>query len=299
MTAPRPADFDAYWQAIDGELAGYDPAAELEMSPIRSNDFSTMYFVRLTSIGPYRTFAYLSIPHGEGPFPALLNTPRYGSVNNPPHYDERQRYVVLTAMHRGQRLADKPYVAAYPGLLTDGIEDASTYIYRGIAADCLRAAEYLLARPEVQGQPVAIAGDDLAVITAARRSGFSALRVSAMTFYRMMEAAPRTSAYPLEEVNEHVAYFTGSEQRVSKTVSYFDPLHHASAVAASALVELGDDGSLTGPEFLAPFLEALGGPVETWKLTHEGGTDHDAIDAWIAKKLGSVPAPRLWREAMG
>lgn len=299
MTMPKPADFHEYWQAIDEELDRYGPAVELELSPLRSNDFSTMYFVRLTSIGPYRTFAYLSIPHGEGPFPALLNTPRYGSVNNPPHYDERQRYVVMTAMHRGQRLADKPYAAAYPGLLTDGIEDASTYIYRGIAADCLRAAEYLLSRPEVQGQPAAISGDDLAVITAARRPGFSALRVSAMTFYRMMEAAPRTSAYPLEEINEHVAYFTDSEPEVSKTVSYFDPLHHAPGVAADAFVEIGDNGSLTGPEFLSPFLAALGGKVETLNLTHEGGTDHDVIDAWIASKLGRPPAPRLWPEAMG
>jgi cephalosporin-C deacetylase-like acetyl esterase len=297
-TNAKPADFDAYWSGIDEELARYDPAPELELSELRSTDFATMYFVRLTSIGPYRIFAYLSVPHGDGPFPTLLNTPRYGSVNNPPHYDDKQRYVTMTLMHRGQRLADKPYAAAYPGLLTDGIEDPAAYIYRGILADCFRGAEYLLSRPEVQGQPAGIVGDDLAIITAARRPGFSALNINGLMFYRMLEAAKRTSAYPLEEINEHIAYYQGSEPKVANTVSYFDPLHHAPDVRAATLFNEGDPGSLTGAEFIEPLYNALGGPVERYLQTHEGGTDHDANDAWMASQLGCTPRPRLWAEAM-
>jgi cephalosporin-C deacetylase len=297
-TAGKPADFDEYWETVDAELDRYDPAPELEHSPLRTNEFATMYFVRLTSVGPYRIFGYLSIPKGEGPFPALLNTPRYGSVNNPPHFDDRQRYVVMTVMHRGQRLADQPYAAAYPGLLTDGIEDPGTYIYRGIVADCLRAAEFLLARPEVQGQPAGVRGDDLALLTAARRPRFTALHLTSTMFYRMLAAAGRTDAYPLEEINEHLAYYDGSESRVARTVSYFDPLHHAPAVGAPTLVDQGDPGALGGPEFLQPLYDALGGPVERYELTHEGGTDHDATDAWLASQFGSEPRPRLWPEAM-
>ena len=82
-TNTKPAGFGAYWDAIDEELVLYDAAPELELSHLRSTEFSTTYNVRLTSIGPYRLFAYLSIPKGDGPFPALLNMPRYGSVNNP------------------------------------------------------------------------------------------------------------------------------------------------------------------------------------------------------------------------
>ncbi|MBX3071430.1 MAG: acetylxylan esterase [Thermomicrobiales bacterium] len=296
---PKPEDFGAYWQAVDDELAGIDPAVELEHSLLRSNEHSTMYFVRLTSVGPYRIFAYLSIPHGDGPFPALLQTPRYGSVNNPPHFDDRQRFVVMTLMHRGQRLADKPYAAAYPGLLTEGIEDPATFIYRGIVADCLRGAEYLLSRPEVEGQPAAVVGDDLAVLTAARRPGFTAVHYNLFTFYRMMEAAPRTAAYPLEEINEHVAFYPNSADRVARTVAYVDPLHHAPEVKGKVLVNVGDPGSLSGPEFLEPLMQAFGSRAEPYVVSHEGGTDHDAADAWIASQLGSVPKPRLWLEAMG
>ena len=47
-----------------------------------------------------------------------------------PHYDDRERYATLTLMHRGQRLADQPFAASYPGLLTLGIDSPATYIYR-------------------------------------------------------------------------------------------------------------------------------------------------------------------------
>ena len=111
-----PDDFGAYWDALDAELARYAAAPELDLLPLRCTDFARFYALRLTSIGPYRIFGYYSVPIGAGPFPGLLITPRYGSVNNPPHYDDRARYATLVLMHRGQRLADQPFTAAYPGL---------------------------------------------------------------------------------------------------------------------------------------------------------------------------------------
>src|SRR5687768_13663614 len=108
-TPTRPVDFDAYWDALDEELARYPSAPELEPLPLRSTDFATVYALRLTSVGPYRIFGYYCVPTGDGPFPGLLLTPRYGSVNHIPDYNDRRRYAVLQIMHRGQRLADQPY----------------------------------------------------------------------------------------------------------------------------------------------------------------------------------------------
>ena len=65
----RPADFDAYWDGVDEELARYPMAVEMERNALRSSEFSTVYNVRLTSIGPYRIFGYYSVPIGDGPFP--------------------------------------------------------------------------------------------------------------------------------------------------------------------------------------------------------------------------------------
>jgi cephalosporin-C deacetylase-like acetyl esterase len=289
-TLSRPADFDAYWDAVDRELAQYPAAPTLERLALPSDEHSTVYGVKLTSIGPYRIFGYLSVPNGAGPFPGLLSTPGYGSVNHLPHLDDRQRYVTLILMHRGQRLADQPFAAEYPGLLTLGIDDPASYVFRGIVADCLRGADYLLSRPAVDTGRVAVSGNDLALITAARRPGFSAVETSGLLFHRLMEARERTEAYPVEEVNDYLRAYPDRRDAVARTLAYFEPLHHVPGLKATTLFNGGGAG-------VKSLMEAIPGTVEQYAQTHEGGTDHDWVDAWTARQLGSEPKPRLWSVA--
>lgn len=288
-TMPRPADFDAYWDQVDRELSRYPAAPELEPLPLRSTDVATVYALRLTGIGPYRIFGYFSVPVGDGPFPGLLSTPRYGSVNHVPPYEDRRRYAVLQIMHRGQRLADQPFAAEYPGLLTLGIDDPARYIYRGIVADCLRGAEFLLSRQEVAAQRIGLVGDDLALITAARRPGFAAVQASGLLFYRLQEAGQRTQNYPVEELSEYLRAHPERRESVARTLALFDPTHHASRVTAATLLNVGDAGSLGGPEWVQPLADAIGGPTEQYAVTHEGRTDQDWLDAWLARRLGVEP----------
>ncbi|RZU12502.1 cephalosporin-C deacetylase-like acetyl esterase [Kribbella rubisoli] len=274
-------NFDNYWSAVDDELAAIPGRPVLDLVPARTTDEATFYTLRITSTGPYRVYGNLSIPAGDGPFPAVLLTPRYGSVNNIPHPNDRSRYVVLSLMHRGQRLADEGFAAAYPGLLTMGIGDPATYIYRGIAADCLRAAEFLRGLTEVDPNRVAVSGDDLAVLTAARRPGFSSVRVTDLLFYRAMEARQKSSLYPLEELNDHLRAGSSAET-LANTLSYFDPARHAPAITGRTLFAIDNEdwcGSLIS---VTP-------DTEVYNVTHLDGTDNDFLDAWLAERSG-VPA---------
>ena len=291
------AEIDQFWDGVDAELARYPAAPELEPLWLRSTDFATVYALRLTSIGPYRIFGYYSVPRGDGPFPGLLVTPRYGSVNHLPHYDDRRRYAVLVLMHRGQRLADQPFRASYPGLLTQAIDDPATYIYRGIVADCLRGAEFLLGRPEVDPARVAISGDDLALLTAARRPRFMAAQISGLLFYRMLEACARTEAYPLEEINDYLRTFPAHREAVAHTLAFFDPQRHAALSSAETLLVAGDRGAVGGPEWLRPLVDALGERTTLYEVTHEGGADNDWLDRWLAERMSVEPLPRLWEAA--
>lgn len=281
----KPEDFNAYWEEVDARLAATPANPELTHSPLRSNEHCDAYELRITSSGPYRIFGYFSVPKGDGPFPALLLTPGYGSVKAVPDYNDRKRYVTLQIIHRGQRLADKPWAATYPGLLTERIDEPARYVYRDIVADCIRGAEFLLSRPEIDPDRIAVMGDDLALLTAARRHGFSHVVAAGLMFHRTLDACSTTEAYPLEEINDYLRAYPDRQPQVAQSLAYLDPAHHAASITATTLLSAGA-GALAS---MQPLLDAFGGPVETYALTGEGRTDQDAVDAWLAGKLG-VPA---------
>lgn len=281
-----PADFDAYWSGVMDELAALPPAPELTPNLLRANEHADLYDLRLTSIGPYRIFAFYSIPKGDGPFPAIVHTGGYGSVVHIAPYEERQRYVTLALRHRGRRLADQPFAAAYPGLLTTGIDNPARYIYRGIVADCCRAIDFLLDRIEVDARRIAVVGDDLALLTAALRPQVDALYCTPALFYRAVELAPRTDAYPLEEFNDYARTYPQQAEAMWRTLSYFDPIHFAAKVQAETLLVTGNERDLFSPEVVAPLAAAFQRPVEQYVSAHSSYKDGVHQAGWLAAHYG-------------
>ncbi|MGC4191703.1 MAG: acetylxylan esterase [Thermomicrobiales bacterium] len=291
---PTAAEVDAYWDAIDAELATIPANPESFEIPLYSTGFSTTYRSRFTSIGNYRIAAYISVPHGEGPFPALLSIPGYASVVTPPQYEDRQRYVVMTLMYRGTRGADWPYAGAFPGMFTDGIADPDAWIYRGVLADHLRGLEILANHPKVDAARIGLHGNDVALLIAARRPEVSAVAVTANHFHRLWEVARATEAYPFEEINDYVRPYPNHANAVRHTLALVDPGAQSSRIGSTTLVAVNDDGKSGDAAWWSSLTAAVTGAVDLYQVTHEGQTDRDAIDAWMANQLGSEPKPRIW-----
>jgi cephalosporin-C deacetylase-like acetyl esterase len=279
---------NAWWDRLDADLAGFPARPVLTPVPGRTCAEYTGYEVAFSSLGGRRLFGYLSVPAGPGPFPGLLELPRHGSVNNPPHHNERLRYVVLTAMHRGQRRADSPVEAAYPGLFTSGITDPDTYAYRDVVADCLRAAELLAARPEVDPARLGVTGDDLVLLTAARRPLFAAARVTAPLLHAALQRRHASAVYPWEELSDHLRHHPDDEPLLARTLAVFEPAAHAAGVRARTLLAEGAGGGAWAPELVAAL------DAETYRRTDRDAADTDALDAWLAAQLG-VPALTRFR----
>jgi cephalosporin-C deacetylase len=297
----RPVDFADYWQRVEAELAALPAAPEEEPLPLRSTEFADCYTVRLTGIGPYRLFAYLSLPRGNGPFPALYQVPRLMSVvevltQGDPHA-RRGRYVTFSLAFRGQRNADQPYAAPFPGLLTEGIESPERYLFRGVVADVLRGLEYLVARPEVDPTRVVAAGSsDLALLLAGMRPQVTHIVTSVGPFYEAGTAATATGEHPVEEFDDYLRIHPERAEQVFGTLAYFDPQHLAERIKATCLLWAGPEGSVLGPEWLQPLAAAIPGPVEVQATRQSSYQDGKLKEDWITRQLGFAEPiyPEAW-----
>jgi cephalosporin-C deacetylase len=294
--------FEAYWAAVREELAALPAAVEAQELPLRCTEEATCYGLRLTSLGPYRLFAYLSVPRGTGPFPAIFFAPGYQSVvevlPQGQAREKRGRFITLSLAARGQRNADRPYAAAFPGLLTDGIEDPARYVFRGIVADSVRGLEVLLARPEVDAERVAVAGtSDVALLTAALLPRAALLLTDCDLFFAAREMVPRTTAYPLEEINDFLRARPERRDAVFATLELFDPIRFAPRVRARTLLWAAPDGQPHDRRTLQPLADALAGPVELRTTAQSRYLDGRYQEEWINRAFGFGEAilPRAWK----
>jgi cephalosporin-C deacetylase len=294
-----------YWDDVLAALARQPARPELEALPLRSTAFAMLYGVRLTSLGPYRLYGYLSIPTGAGPFPAIYYAPKYQSVLEIIPQGtanlQRSRYVTFSLAGRGQRNADSPYAAMFPGLLTEGIDDAAAYAFRGIVADSVRGLEVLLTRREVDRARVVVSGNDIALITAALGSGATHVVTTPALFYRTMELAPKTHAYPLEEINDYLHLHPRRAEAARRTLAHYDLLGFAPRVTGATLVMAGAPGSLLDATALRPLAAALRGAVSVYESQQSLYKDGLHSERWMAEQCGIADVqsilPEHWREA--
>ncbi len=277
-------NFSKFWSELDSQVRelSFDDVT-LEPLPMRSTEGSMTYTVSLPSIGDGRIFGYFSVPAGDGPFPGLLEAPGYASVVHISPYERRQRYAVLTLVHRGQRLADEEYAAEYPGLLTDGIEDSSTYRYRDIVADVLTGLEWLTGRPEVDPGNLGIAGSESGLIAASMRS--DAVKAVLMSAPLILRGANGRNSwpdyYPLEELNDFARSHPAKSGKVSETLLFFDPLSFVSEYSGEMLVACPQ----WDRDIASPLISRLGGSGELYLNTGRGHVDHSYIESWLKERL--------------
>ena len=294
-------DFERYWDGTLEELASYPAKPEVELLPIRCADFATMYSVRLTSIGPYRLFGYLSIPQGTGLFPTIYYPPKYQSVLEPIPQGSanflRSRFVVFALGGRGQRLSDSPYSAGFPGHLTEGIDDSGSYIFRGTAADSVRGMEYLLTRDEVDADRVVAIGNDMALVTAALHDGVTHVVCQPGLLVDTLKLAARTGDYPLEEINEYLNLHPERREAVADTLGYFDLSGFAPRVNARTLLMAGAPGSSLDAEGLSAVSGAIQGDVRVYESQSSSYRDGTHQEEWLAREFGFAEAilPEHWR----
>ena len=294
MTTGSPSSPAAFWEQTEAQLAETPPDVSLERDTFYSQSEWDVYRMRYTSSGCHRLFAWLSVPHGDGPFPALVRMPDYASVHDIIYTGLRHRAVVMNPTYRGQRNSDALVRASYPGLLTEGIDSPQTYTLLGAWADILRAIDILLAQEQASIGTIALTGAglgaSLALAVAARRSNVAAVAADTPMALGHPAALQPGLGYPLAELDDYLRANPERRNAVEGTLALLNPANYASAVQSPVLMSAGRFDRSLCP---LPFAEELAAALPDCDLrvydgaAEGGGHEHAQVRAaWLAERLG-------------
>jgi cephalosporin-C deacetylase len=255
-----------------------------------------VYRMRYSGAGGHRLHAWLSVPRGNGPFPALVRMPDYASVHDIIYTSLRHRAVVMNATHRGQRNSDASVRSSYPGLLTEGIESAGSYHVLGAFADALRAIDALRAQEQVAVGAVALTGTglggSLALAAASRRSGIAGVAADTPMPLGHPAALQPGLGYPLAELGDYLRMYPDRRVQVEEVLSVLRPLEVASSVSAPVLLSVGRFDRSVCP---LAFGEELASSLPNADLrvydgaAEGGGHEHAEVrTAWLGERLDAL-----------
>jgi hypothetical protein len=167
-------------------------------------------------------------------------------------------------------------------------------------ADSVRGLEFLLGRPEVDNARVVVAGNDVALITAGLAGGVTHVVTTPALFYDTAALAPKSQAYPLEEINDYLRLYPARVAAVRRTLAHFDLRAFAPRVTAATLLMAGAPGSPLDGAALRPLATALHGPATVYESQQSLYKDGLHAERWMAQQCGVTELqnilPEAWRE---
>lgn len=292
----RPADFDAFWEETVAATRATPMRMSVEPDPLHSLPDVPVSRVYFTGLGGLRIMGWLSQPPAPGKHPAVLILPGYSTAVYPQRAWSQEGFVAFALSPRGEPGSDHEFRPGFPGLMTAGIEDKSTYCYRGIYMDAWRAVDVLLAQPDVDASRLIVAGGSqggaLTLVTAALRSKdvlACAPDVPYLTAIR--DAVAMTIAYPYAEISNLLRLYPQRAAEVFRLLDYFDVLNFAPAVSCPTLMSIGLKDATCPPETGYALWNALTclKELKVYPLAaHEGGgfVQADLKLHWAKKLVG-------------
>ncbi|WP_243077103.1 acetylxylan esterase [Microbacterium sp. SS28] len=287
----EPADFDAFWAdtLTQSRAAGGEVVVTPVDSPLETLDAFDVTFPGYAG-DPVK--AWLLLPAGaEAPLPAVVEFNGYGGGRGLPF--ERlgwasAGYAYLFMDTRGQGsmwgsgggTADPHGTGpSSSGFMTRGIEDPADYYYRRVFTDAVRAVDAMRSLPQVDAARVAVAGASqgggIALAAAGLSEGLVAVFPDVPFLCHFSRAVGFTDADPYQEIVRYLSVHRGADERVHRTLSYFDGTNFATRATAPALFSVALMDTICPPSTVFAAFNRYGAAdkrIEVYTHNgHEGG----------------------------
>jgi cephalosporin-C deacetylase len=251
-----PSDFDAFWNSTLDEArafpleARFEPTApELKLLEIHDLTFN--------GYGGQPIKAWLLLPKERAAkLPCVVEYIGYGGGRGHPadHLGfSSAGYAHLVMDTRGQGttwreghtpdVETEPGNPQFPGFMTRGILRPSSYYYRRVFTDAIRAIEAARAHPAVDGARIAVTGGSqgggISIAAAALDSSVSLCMPDVPFLCCFRRATELIDTHPYVEISNYLKSHRSHLETVFNTLRYFDGMNFAARAKAKALFSVG------------------------------------------------------------
>ena len=290
----EPADFDAFWAATVAE-------ARALAAPPRFTRFDAGYSELITEDVEFDGFGgqpikgwFVAPRHAEGPLPVVVSYLGYGggrglvgSWSQHPAAGVAQLVMDTRGQGSGYRPGDTgDGDATGPrsgGVMTLGIDDPSQYYYRRVFTDGVLAVDAARAHPLVDPERVVVQGGSqgggIALAVASLVGGLAGVVADVPFLCGFRRAIGLVDTHPYAEITGYLRVHRGAEDRVLRTLSYFDGINFSARGSAAALFSVGLMDQVCPPSTVYAAYNHYAGPkrMEVYPYNgHENGEEFQA-----------------------
>ncbi len=251
---PIPNNFDSFWSGQKSQLAAIplQPNIYLHSSSL----YSKTYRIRLSQIDNRKVYGYVTVPNGNGNYPAFLVMPSFGTAPNtiqPEITLAEQTNVITIAISIHNADVNQEDANAYQP--DNYVDPAQNYFRYAILAG-VRAIDYLHTRSDVDKSKIGVYGVSQGGGLAILMAGIDdRIKVCMNTISILCEHAGfkygRASGFPYYLKNAP-GYNYPQEQTLS-AIKYYDAVHAASRFKGPVHMNISylDDVTPASTEFAA------------------------------------------------
>ncbi|MFI6603367.1 acetylxylan esterase [Nonomuraea sp. NPDC050536] len=289
----EPADFDDFWSRTLTEARAIDaaPAYTPFDLPLTAVD---VYDAAFSGWGGDRINGWFIAPRGaQGPLPTVVQYIGYSGGRGFPHDHlvwpaAGYAYLIVETRGQGGGSFDSPGATGDPhggssaqtaGMMTRGILDENEYYYRRVFTDAVRAIDAVMTHPLVDPERIVVHGGSqgggIAQAVAGLHPAVKAALVDVPFLTHFRRAVEITDREPYQELVRYLSANRAAEERVFRTLSYFDGVNFAARGTAAALYSVGLMDAVCPPSTVFAAYNHWQGPKEIavypWN-EHEGGS---------------------------
>ncbi len=252
----EPDNFDAFWKATLKETRAFDLNAAFEPT---APEFKTLeiFDVTFNGFGGQPIKAWLLLPKERiGKLPCVVEFIGYGGGRGHPidHLGfSSAGFAHLVMDTRGQGttwreghtpdIETEPGNPQFPGFMTRGILKPSSYYYRRVFTDAVRAVETARAHPAVDSTKIAVTGGSqgggISIAAAALDSSINLCLPDVPFLCAYRRATEMIDTHPYGEISSYLKTHRSQLETVFNTLSYFDGVNFAARATSKALFSVG------------------------------------------------------------